>query len=81
MRNAEKMVQTADLTMVQPVCFVILCNTNQQWCFLFSSSRGYSKGFICFLEHNCCAQGDKLQSQSFVMQCKHCKPCLKYIFV
>ena len=32
-----------------------------------------------FLEHNCCAKGDKFQSQSFLMLCRHCKRWLKYI--
>ena len=37
------------------------------WYVIFSSSGGYSKELLHFLEHNRRAKSDKFQSQSFVM--------------
>ena len=72
MANAAKMVV---LMMAETINSAIYHNMNS---LCSSSSGGYCKELISFMEHNRSAKSDKYQSQFFVMLCEHCKHCLKY---
>ena len=82
-RYQEKYEKWGDITaetMGKKVNSVIHCNTNHHvMTFPFLILLGLLERIHIFLEHSCCAKGEKFQSQSFVMLCRHSKRWLKYI--
>ena len=81
-KKNEKCSEIAAVTMAKTVNSVIHCNTNHHvMTFPFLILSELLERSHIFLEHNCCAKGDKFQSQSFVMLCRHCKRWLKYILI
>ena len=79
-KKNEKCSDDAVVTMAKTVSSVIHCNTNHHvMTFPFLVLWGLETNHI-FLEHNCCANGDKFQSQSFVMLCRLSRPA-RYLFL